>query len=59
MPKKAYELAHEDGQEWASGLAGAPVAVGDEFEAELEQSTETAVVAAGWVSEPEKKKKGG
>jgi hypothetical protein len=65
MAKKTYTLASPEGVEWyqPQKLAAGdttPAEVGDEIEADLPAEQATALVAAGWLEEPDTKKtKGG
>lgn len=65
MAKKTYTLASPEGVEWhqpAKLAAGdtTPAEVGDEVELDLTAEQATALVAAGWIEEPDTKKtKGG
>lgn len=56
--KKKYEVG-QDGVEWASNQAGEALEAGAEVELELDDATETALIAAGWLGEPAKTKKEG
>lgn len=55
---KTYEITSVEGQEFAA-TGGILPEIGAEVELDLEPDQETALVAAGWLSEPAKKKKEG
>lgn len=57
MAKKTWVVATQEGADLAADR-GVVADVGSETELELSHSEEKAVVAAGWVTEPTKKKEG-
>lgn len=64
MAKKQFTLASPEGVAWhqpAKLAAGdtTPTEVGDDIELDLSPEQTTALVAAGWIEEPDAKKKGG
>lgn len=62
MADKTYTVASEEGATWINATTGEPREVGEQVELELDDGTETALIAAGWLDEPgpaAKKKKEG
>jgi len=58
MAKKSYEIASEEGVRFLSDPASPAPEIGADVELDLTKEQETALIAAGWLAEP-KKKKGG
>lgn len=52
----SYTIASEEGAEFASSKGAAGAEVGDTVDLKLEEREERAVIAAGWLDEPNTKK---